>query len=180
MTIWAFYPAFLATVISIAGWTYMAANEHNHASPRALSELGAARRETLAYFRTILWLCGGLFGITMYFFVIPRIEYRPYHALAWSMTLIGEVLLGVYPAMGKTKRLHDILAMIMGAGMLAMAYLFWMSFSGITQHIELGIAVTMSILAVLTIRKFKNFIMYELLFIFLSHISILVASAALK
>jgi hypothetical protein len=180
MAFWLYSPAFLATAISIVGWTYMAVKEHNNVSPQALSELGAARSETLAYFRCILWICGVLFGITMYFFVIPRIDLWLLHTLAWSMTLFGEVLLGVYPAIGKTKRLHDMLAMIMGVGMLAMSYLFWWSFGGIFMYVEMGIALAMTLLAILTIIRFRIFIVYELLFIFLSHISILVAVIALK
>lgn len=179
MTALIIWPAFVATAISILGWINFIYKEHDNLSPRTLSELGAGSAETLAYFRTVLWICGPLFGITMYFYVIPLIKYGPYHALAWSITLLGEILLGVFPAMGKTRPLHDSLAMLMGLGMLATSYLCWLSLQGKPKYLELCIAIVMTILAAYTVTRQKNFIVSELSFIFLSHCSILIAALAL-
>ena len=177
---WTFYPAFLATLISIVGWTYMAYRDHDKVNPRTLSELGAARRSTLTYFRAVLWVCGLLFAVTMYFFVVPRVAHALLQAIAWSITFLCEVLLGVFPAMGKTARLHDVLAGTMAIGMLIMAYLLSWSLQGSAMHVEIVVALVMSILGFGAVVNRRNFIFYELPFIFLAHITIVVAAIGLR
>lgn len=66
----------------------------------------------------------------------------------------------------------------MGVGMLAMAYLFWLSLPRFVE-LEAVIAFAMTLSAILTLSDRKHYILYELSFIFLSHISILVAALAL-
>jgi hypothetical protein len=63
--------------------------------------------------------------------------------------------------------------------MMATAVLFVLNFHGVTSAIELGIASIMAMLGILTFVDRKRFIFYELPFIYLSHISILVAALAI-
>lgn len=63
--------------------------------------------------------------------------------------------------------------------MLSMAYLFWFSLSKFVG-LEAVIALTMSLLAALTLTDRRRYIVYELSFIFLSHVSILIAVLALN
>ena len=180
MTQWTFYPAFVGTFISIVGWCYFVYYEHNKVNLKTLSELGAASRSTLTYFRAILWVCGPLFAITMFFFVLPRINHAYFQVVAYGITFVCEILLGVFPAISKTRRLHAVLAFLMAAGMLAMAYLFSFSFHGAYMRVQVLLALMMSILALSTLLNRKNFIFYELPFIFLAHVTILITALALK
>lgn len=74
MVIWTFYAAFLATLVSIVGLSRMAIKEHDKLQPRTLSELAAAQEPLLNHFRKILWVCGTLFAITVYGYLVPRID----------------------------------------------------------------------------------------------------------
>jgi hypothetical protein len=175
-----FYPAFLGTFLSITCLTYLAWREHNPSLPRTLSELAADRRQTLKYFRIVLWTCGTLFAITMFFFVVPRVHYSLLQLLAWIPYYGGELLLAIVPARGPVEvRLHNGFAYAMSVSMLATAILFVANFHGITSTIELGTTGAMAILGILTFVDRKRFIFYELPFIYLSHISILVAALAI-
>lgn len=173
------YPAFLAAIISIIGLGRIAYAEHDRTQPRTLSELAAAQDHLLRKFQKILWLCGTLFAITMYGLLIPRTSYALPITLGWSLEYICEILAGFIPAHGNTLRLHDLLARGMSAGMLILAYAFCWSTDGAYASTEIGIAIAMSIAATLTFIDKKRFLLYELAFIFLSHISILVALLAL-
>ncbi len=177
---WTFYPAFLGTFLSVVGWCYMARNEHDKANPLTLSELGAARQSTLKYFRSVLWICGPQFAITMFFFIVPRISHELLFTISWSITFLCEMLVGVFPAKGKTLLVHEAIGLTMSAGMLLMAYLFCWSLHGIFLHIEVAFALIMSGLIAFFAFNRHNRLFYELAFIFLSHFTILVAAVALK
>jgi hypothetical protein len=116
----------------------------------------------------------------MYFFVLRRVAHTPFVAVAWTVTLLSEVFLGVFPAIGHTRRLHEMLALSMAVGMLATAFLFAWSLQGGFMPAELLLALTMCVLALgITVNR-RNFIYYELPFIFLAHISILITVIALR
>jgi hypothetical protein len=177
---WAFYPAFLGTFISLIGWCYLAVREHDRLNPLTLSEVAATRPDTLQYFRIVLWTCGPLFALTMYFFVVPRIAHGEAIAIAWSLALFGEIVLGIFPASGKTFRLHSVLGIVMAFSMLLLTYAFWWAVPGILKHVEMILALCMSLLIILFTVNRKNILFHELLFIFMSHFSILVATIALR
>ena len=154
-----FYPAFLGTFLSITCLTYLAWREYNPVLPRTLSELAADRKQTLKYFRIVLWMCGTLFAITMFFFVVPRVHYGFMQLLAWVLYYGDELLLAVIPARGSVEiRLHNAFGYAMSAGMLATAILFVVNLHGITSVIELGITGVMSALGILTFVDRKRFI----------------------
>jgi len=173
---WLIAGCLLGTGISIIGLTRLAVQHHDELSPRSLSELAAAEDRLLRYFRIILWLCGTLFAFTMYGYIIPRIKLAFPIAIAWSVQYLGEVLLACIPARGKSLRNHTILAQVMALGMLLLSYLFYVASAGLAANLQLGLSIVMTILALLTFIDKPRFIWYELPFIYLSHISIVVAA----
>jgi len=177
---WTFYPAFLATFLSVSNLSFLVHREHDYGKQRTLSQLAADKPKSLLYFRIVLWACGTLFAVSMYFYIIPRITYGLPQAAAWSLTYFSELALSIFPSSGKTKQLHDFLAVAMGVGMAASAYLFAFSLTKGYMATEMVIASVMTVLAALTIMDKKRFIFYELPFIFLAHTSILIALFALK
>lgn len=179
MLSWTFYPAFLGTVISVSGLSRIALL-HDNDHPHTLSELAAAEQHLLRQFRTILWTCGLLFAITMYWFIGPRVPHPFWIEAAWTVELGGNWLAALIPARNKTLVVHNVLAQTMAVGMLALAYGFWWDLSGRAEVIELMLAVSITVFTLLTFLDKRRFIVYEMLLIFFSHFSILVAAIALR
>ncbi len=180
MITWAFYPAFLATLLSVISLSRIAFKYHDKQQPRTLSELAAAQQALLNRFRTILWVCGTLFAITVYGYVVAQINHASLLAGAWTLTYAGNLLAAIIPARDKQLKLHNICAQAMGVGMLAMAYLFWLNLGGAAAGSEACISLAMTLLIFMTLTDRKHYIFYELSFIFLSHFSILVAVLAVE
>lgn len=179
MLIWYFYPALVATLLSVIGLGHIAFKYHDRRQPRTLSELAAAQEPLLNRFRTILWVCGTLFAITVYGYIVTRINHAPLIAGAWTLTYAGNLFAAIIPARDKRLRLHNICAQAMGIGMLMMAYLFWLNLHGVYAGVEACLSLAMTLLMVLTFTDRSRYIFYELSFIFLSHASILVAVLAI-
>ncbi|HSW74600.1 MAG TPA: hypothetical protein VLG16_01890 [Candidatus Saccharimonadales bacterium] len=175
-----FYPAFIGTFISVVAWTYLAYKEHLPHLPRTLSELAAEKAETLRYYRTILWVCGPLFAVTLYLFIVPRIASSLLAGVIGSFTIIPELLIGYFPAKRGKITAHDIIAGTMGAGMITLAYMFAWDLYGLYSLTELVLAIVISALGILCIANRKRYLFYELPLIYLPHFSILVAALALK
>jgi hypothetical protein len=180
---WTFYPVFFGTAISIASLTHFAITQRGNLKTRTLSELAVTEQKLLVRFRNILLFCGSLFAISMFGFIVPRVPH-PLPTLILSIAIItGELLAGVIPAhASKIGKLHEYLAALMGYSMLVLPYLLWFSFSGSYKLSEALLAVFMTVLGGLMLRDTyrRNFVAYELLFIFSSHISIVVAALALR
>jgi hypothetical protein len=174
-----FYTAFLATVLSITSLSWIAVKEFDKRQPRTLSELAAAQEHLLNHFRRTLFICGTLFAVTVYGYLVPRISSSELLAATWTLTYVGNILAAVIPARDKTIKYHYLSAQAMAVGMLLMAYTFAISLTGVYGEIEVYISVAMSLLGIMTFVDKSRFIVYELLFIFMSHISILVAALAL-
>lgn len=179
MTSWAFFISLVATLISVTSLTRIAYLEHDRMQPRTLSELAAAEDHLLRRFRNILLLCGTLFAIAMYAFIVPKVSSAIWVFVAWTASYTSNMLLAVIPARGKTQWVHTVIARIMGGGMLALAYLFWQHLPTPYATLELPITIAMSALALMTIIDVRRFVFYELPFLYLSHISIVIAAAAL-
>ena len=180
MNLLVFYSAFLGTFLSMTLLTYLVWKEHNPELPRTLSQLAAQNRKLVNWFRTVLWVCGTLFAITMFWHVIPGVRYHTAQLIAWSIYYACELLLALFPARGTIEKLlHNFFSYTMGIAMLVTAFLFTFNLTGCYRSIEIGITAIMTILAALTYFDKKRFIFYELPFIYLSHLSILVAAVAL-
>lgn len=178
---WTFYPALIGTFLSVTGLSYLAWREHKPTHPLTLSQLAAKSRELQLYFRIVLWVCGTLFAITVFFFINPRLANSVLQTIAFVLVFVPELLLGFFHAKGDIELLlHDVLSRVMGFGMWATALMFTINLSGTYSQIEAFLTVILSILAILTIVDRKKFLLYELPFIFTSHVSILVAALAVR
>lgn len=178
----AFYPAFAGTIISTVSLTRFAINLRHKLDGRTISEVATLEQKSLNRFRFILLLCGSLFAISLFGFIIPK---APNKLLTFAVSLAiigGELLAGLIPAHKNTVKVHEVLAGIMGIGMLMFPCLFWIAFTGIFKNIEGLLAVAMIIAAILmfTDKTKKSFATYELLFIFASHLSIVIVALALR
>lgn len=180
MTNWTAYAAFIATAISIVGLSRLAIQGHLKETPRTLSELAAAEQVLLVRFRNILIVCGLLFGVTVFGFLTPHSANAPLIALFGSLMIGGELLASLIPDRNKTKFIHAAMAQIMAVGMLGLAFLFWFGTKGTYYWIEMSLAILMCGLGALTWFDKKNYIFYELGFIFCSHFTILIAVIALS
>lgn len=134
----------------------------------------------MRYFRGVLVLCGTLFAISMYGFVIPRIKLSGLQAISWTLTYLPELALAWLPAKDRTLRWHNFCGLVMGSGMLGSAFLFALTLGGAYGTICGVLTGVMMALAIGTFIDTNRFIFYELPFIFLAHCSVLVAVLALS
>ena len=176
MQVVALFAAFAGTLISILSLSRIAYAWHDKSQPRTLSELAAEQDTVLLRFRNTLWLCGTLFAVTVYGLLIWKLSVGIWLFVAWTVTYVGNILLAVFPARDKTVRLHLLYAQAMAAGMLAMAYLFWVSMQHGFEIAGMVIALSMTTLALLTVFDKVRYIFYELSFLYLSHASIALAA----
>ena len=170
---WPLYISMFATATSVAGLTRIAFHTYDKKQPHTLSELATAQDYLLRRFRTILWFCGTLFSVAMYGSIIPASGYSAWLFAAWTAVYGGNLLAGTLPAKGATKRSHELSAQLMAVGMLAVAFIFWLDSH---SAIQLAITIAMTLLGFATFLDTKRFIFYELPFLYLSHISIIVAA----
>jgi hypothetical protein len=174
--------ALLASVLSVSRLLRIAVQQHNAKQPRTLSQLAASQDYLLKKFRITLFVCGSLFAVAVYAYIVPNIAHAPLLFIFWSLTYFGNVAAAVIPARGKTHKIHTRLAQIMATGMLAMAFLFAFAaqFDGAFKVAEIMLATAMLIASMLTIIDTRKFIFYELLFLFMSHTTIVIAIIALQ
>jgi len=181
MTELTFFAAFLGTAISVIFLTSLAWKEHHPDNPRSFSTLVAQRRELVNQFRMASAVVSTLFTISIFFFIVPKVQYGTVLFVVWLVCYIAELLVSIFPERGTIeKQLHSIFAYIMALCMLLTTVVFLLSFDGGVRMIQAGILICALILAVLAHIDKKRFIVYELLFIYMSHASILVAMFALK
>lgn len=176
-----FYAAFLGTFLAITILTYIAWKEHHPDQPRSLSSLVAQRKQLVSWFRVVTAVVSTLFAVTMYFFIIPRVQYGALLFVVWTIGWISDLLLATFPERGTIeKQLHSFFAYTMALVFIVMGVIFIFSLDGIYRLLELGITLCMLILAALAQLDREQFIFYELPFIYLSHFSILVAAIAVR
>lgn len=179
---WIFYPVFVGTLISVVSLTHLAVTQRANWHNRTLSELATTEPRLLRRFRNILLVCGSLFAITIFGFIVPNAPYTGATFVLGLVVIVSELLVGVVPAHKKTKRLHEGLGVLMGVGMLGMAYLFWFSLDGGFSYGQALLAGIMTCLVGLMLygKNKSRFVVYELFFIFASHLSMASAALALS
>jgi hypothetical protein len=176
----AFYPVFVGTVLSIIGNTLLARREYNSGEAKTLSQLGGGHSKALRQFRAILWVCGTLFGITMLFFIAPRLNSQSMYVIL-TVTYACEILLGVVPDHPGPKHLwHGIFAYGMALGFLITSIFFALRLDNIYQIISIILLLAMIMMVVIAGFNKKRFLFYQLSYIYLSHISIVIAALALR
>jgi hypothetical protein len=174
MVTWQFIVALIATTISIANLTYLAWSNHDHKTPRTLSELAASSNTSLTYFRWILAICGSLFGVAV-LGSLSNFEHELYVGAAAVLMVASNMLIALFPARDKRDLfLHNLFAVLMAIGMISLAYLFLFELQRTYLIVAIIIAIAMSIFGTAANLDRKRYIYFELPYIFLSHISILV------
>jgi len=148
--------------------------------PRTLSELASETLNGMRYYRIVLWVCGPLFGITLFAFILPKISNQAIIGVTSLTVILTEMLVGVFPAKRGVFTRHDVIAGLMGLSMIALTYFFAWSLNDMFARIELLLAISMCIVAVCCFIDRKRFLFYELTLIFLSHLSIIIAALALR
>ncbi|HKU18126.1 MAG TPA: hypothetical protein VJP80_02525 [Candidatus Saccharimonadales bacterium] len=169
-----------ATLGSVVNLTKIATTTHSPLAPKSLSERATLGVLLLTHFRTTLLVCSSLFAASIYFFIAPSASLQWWIIGAWTLEYVGVIIAAMLPAKGKTFHLHLAGAQAMGSGMLLLAFAFWKNYTGAGSAVELVIGITMLILAFGTYLDKRRFIFHELGFIYLSHISIVVAALLLK
>ena len=169
-----------ATLGSVYNLTKIATTTHSPLALKSLSERATLEALLLTRFRNTLLICSSLFAASIYFFIAPSANLGLWIVGAWTLEYVGVIVAAYLPAKGKTFYLHLAGAQAMGLGMLLLAFAFWKNYKGIGSNIELTISATMFILALLTLFDKRRYIFHELGFIYLNHLSIVVAALLLK
>lgn len=172
----AFILSLIATLGSVVFLTKIAASTHTPAAPKSLSERATLETALLVRFRKTLLVCSTLFAIAIYFFIAPAAEHSWWIIVAWTMEYIGVIIAAILPAKGKTFHAHVAVAQCMGIGMLLLAFAFWKNTTGVGSTIELVLALIMTAFALLTYLDKRRYIFHELIFIYLSHFTIVLAA----
>lgn len=135
--------------------------------------MAAASPRGLLVFRLILFPCSVLFGLTLLLYVAPRSHTSAGISAAALVMCLSEIVLGILPATyGWIRRAHSIFAYLMGVAMFVLAVLFAQIQSGLVGWAEYTLAVVMALLFVAMMVNRPRFIIYELAYIYLSHLSI--------
>ncbi len=180
MNVW-IYPAFLGTLISITGLTMFAKSRYDSKHPRTLSEMATISDRSMMVFRLILYPCAVLFGVTNLAYVAPLSSQPTSIAVAAIIMCGSEMVLAALPARGRSSRyLHNVFAYIMGASMFSLALFYVATLSGGPRQIIIGIIGLMATLSMGCWIDKKRFIFYELPYIYLSHLSILIVAVSLR
>jgi hypothetical protein len=179
MNSWALYSVFVATVLSVGGWSYFVWREHDAVHPVELSMLAVRNKANATYYRTFMWLCPPLFAITGWWYVAPRVHNGLLVAL-WLISCGCCMLAGVFlPRAGKQEQLHDIFAYTMGIAMLALAFVAAWAVPKYSLAMWF-VAFTMAAVAIAGPRLRHHYIFYELGFIYFSHLSMVLVTFAVS
>jgi len=137
--------------------TSLARREYDARRPRTLSELAAAKPATLHRFRIILWGCDLLFALTVFGYLMPHLAQPVAILLFGGLMIGGELFVAIVPARRRTLQLHETIARIMAAGMLGLAYTFFVVCSGLAATVEMLLAGIMSLLAIMALINRSRF-----------------------
>ena len=181
MHVLAVYIVLIAIVISTIGLNLLVAKGYKPSKANTLSELVAQRATLLWEFRIVLWICVILFSLALFLYIIP---YAPRsHIWLYVVSIyvcITEVLASLFPAKGRWLFLHNVSAKSMAAAMVVLTVLFANALNGGPRQIEGILAASLAILLVAANLDYKHFIYYEMPFLFISHLSILIAALAIR
>ena len=176
MNNWALYPVFVGTILSIVLWTRFVLRERAFSENLTLSELAAKR--DVKYFRFVLWLCGPLFGLTTIFYILPRLHSLPTEVLLVVVVLL-ELVAGIFLPVNKRHKLfHELIAYTMGLCMFVAAVCLALVLPRL-GILEAAFSVAMLVCVTGMGVNRRNFIYYEVAFIFISHFTIVTAVVSL-
>lgn len=172
--------ALIATATSMIGLSLLAKKAFDAGTPRTLSEMASTSSSRMVAFRAILIPCSALFLMTLVRFVAPASQTPNAIIVAALVMCLSEMVLAVVKAhAGLTGLIHNGLGYLMGSAMYALVVLFWAMLSGGARLAELCIAVAMVLLFIGMLLNKPRFLFYELSYIYLSHVSIVLVAIAL-
>lgn len=157
----------LGTILSVAGWLSFVWAYGGRDTALTLSELATRSPWQRLHYRTVLWLCGALF----LFAALVSTGFGQVTLIFWVMMVIFEMMAGVIlPTNEVRTRIHLFFAYGMGVFMLA---------AGVSFAIDVW-TVWLLILAmvasfVLGLTDRGRLLYYEMAFIFLSHLTFILA-----
>jgi hypothetical protein len=154
--------ALLGSVGSITANAELIVKYHDKLKPVSVSELAAAQDNLLRRFRVGLFICGSLFAISMYGYVVQRIDNALAIFVVYTISYVSILMAALLPARESTYKFHVKAGQIMGLSMLALAWLFAANIDGAYGSIELFLSVVMTVLAAVTYLDRKRFAYYEL------------------
>lgn len=180
MNNWAFYPVFVATAISMAWWTYFAWREHDPAHPVELSKFALRSKWHATAYRIFMFLCPPLFGLTGIYYVALRIE-DVFALTLWMVCVLGCMFAGTFlPRGGWQTVLHNIGAYSMAVAMLGLPIRLAMLLPQASVVLSIITVLMVVCIAMGSLIRRRHYVFYEVGFIFLSHISMIVAALAVN
>lgn len=171
------YPAVLGTILSIILLSRLTFQEKKIPA-RTLSEYATSDPARLRSFRNILLVCNTLFSVSTFSVLIPKSSNTALVLGACICMAIGIYGCALIPAKGSTKKLHLLFAVAMGVSMPILALVCAIELTGAYRISLMACFGIMTLFALLMLFDEKRYIVHELLFIFTSHISILIALLA--
>lgn len=173
---WAPIMALLATALSVVGWVTYVRIFNNRCYFATLSQVALTSNDSKLFFRSIVWVCGSIFYVAMVLMSISiTSQLLPF---LWYATIFFEVMVGVVLPKNKIATMwHNFFAYGMAFFMLVSAFVAALSFQDVAILLWL-LASCMTIFAILAVIRKRHFILYELNFLFLAHLTIVVSAFA--
>lgn len=144
-----------------------------------LSKLAVSSRLNNVGYRIFMFLCPVLFAITGLLYVAPRLH-DVVAIVLWMISVGGCIIAGIFMSQGGWRSiLHNIGAYAMGIAMLGLAVRLAIVSPGLNKALW-AISFIMVLLAFVgKVLQRKYYVIYEIGFIFLSHISMILVTVAL-
>ena len=127
-----------------------------------------------------MWTCALLFTFSIFQLVVPNLKYGKWLGALWIYCFVCELLLPFIPARQLINKIHNFFAFSMVFGMLILVLFFARSLNGAYAISQIVIFILMLILAMAALILRKHFIYFQLPYIYLSHLSVVVAVLALS
>lgn len=176
MYLWPLGILLVGSCISVVGWVLLVRHNYDPLNPGTLSQLSSRDAATFRYFRTVLWVCGPLFAVGGV--MVAYALRSPLLGAVWVITVLLEMLVGIFPAAGRGKRLHEMFAYGMAVCMMIGAVLAAVLLPRL-RLVEWLLVVSMAGCALMAALRSHHFVFYELAYIFTAHLTMIVAAIAL-
>jgi hypothetical protein len=172
---WSYYPAFLGMTVSLVGLSYFALKHYTIEKPFSLSDFATTDKDAMRLFRIIVIPGTSLFALSVFFYILPRVTNVSLIAVVSAITLLSGILLALIPAnAGKKLSLHGWSATIMSLSSLALVFIFSNQLTDWRSELLLSFGLIMILLIVFALRYPKKFLYFELPFIWLCNLSVLI------
>ena len=149
----------------------------------ALSQLVAQDFSDLRLFRIAVFAGGTPIAISVFFYIVPNVDENVSLMFSFLAVYAGEVMLSLIPDKSTspeifTFTLHNAFAWAGFFGMIVTPLLLSNLLGGFAAQLETTIFCIMLPLSLAAIIYRKRFLVFELSFVFMSHLSVIVAVLA--